>query len=762
MASGGPDRESGDDARAEDLAILKSFPPRTLGTLLEQREIILRYAATSPGIVAVCFCMAYVVMQSLAIPGTLVLSVLAGAIYGHWRGWALVSGISTLGALSCYTLSLLIGRPIVRALWPLRTERFAAEVAARRGQLLPYVIFLRVTPLLPNTFINVASPLAGVPVWPFSLGTLLGCMPNNFVAVGAGTRLSSMNSLADLYDARAILLGLGLSQTVEELAVGKEQEGAFLFWYYVAMVVFLILMAGLMSGLTLGLMSLDSVDLEILRRTGTPSQQASAAAIMPLLRNPHRLLVTLLLGNSLAAEALPLYLDRLANPITAVIVSVTVVLIFGEIIPQAVCSSYGLEAGAAAAPFVHVFMFLCAPLAWPIGWVLDRLLGAHRTALFKRAQLKALVDIHHEGQTFGGQLSSDEVGIIKGALDLTSKTADQAMTPLDLVFMLSSDAVLDADTQTAILASGHSRIPVFRAGNRNHILGIALAKELVQLSGSETRLVGELKIRSLPYLLASASLFIGWRGASQAAGENRDKDLFVDWQLSELEPVGIITIEDVLEELLQFEIVDETDQYVDNMHSMRVNARALASSLPLHLRRMLTSRQVLPRIGAASELDTLARGGAGPRAPARGSLNLPVLSLSAPSGLLEAMTSGELAAAELGFEAGRQLGTVTEGADGGRSLAEQRPGTAKRSSGESGDGEAASIPAAAAAQARTGGGPVSNAEGPQTPRAEASNGPSSAAQDNARARDGPAGVRDQLDLIAPLLRQEGGGGAPKA
>lgn len=45
--------------------------------------------------------------------------------------------------------------------------------------------------------------------------------------------------------------------------MGKEQEGAFLFWYYVAMVVFLILMAGLMSGLTLGLMSLDSVDLEV-------------------------------------------------------------------------------------------------------------------------------------------------------------------------------------------------------------------------------------------------------------------------------------------------------------------------------------------------------------------------------------------------------------------------------------------------------------------------------------------------------------------
>lgn len=35
-------------------------------------------------------------------------------------------------------------------------------------------------------------------------------MPNNFLAVGAGTRMSSMESLVDLYDARAILLGLGV------------------------------------------------------------------------------------------------------------------------------------------------------------------------------------------------------------------------------------------------------------------------------------------------------------------------------------------------------------------------------------------------------------------------------------------------------------------------------------------------------------------------------------------------------------------------
>ena len=40
------------------------------------------------------------------------------------------------------------------------------------------------------------------------------------------------------------------------------------------------------------------------------------------------------------------------------------------------------------------------------------------------------------------------------------------------------------------------------------------------------------------------------------------------------EPVGIITIEDVLEELLQHEIVDETDQFVDNLRSQKVCTRA--------------------------------------------------------------------------------------------------------------------------------------------------------------------------------------------
>jgi metal transporter CNNM len=56
--------------------------------------------------------------------------------------------------------------------------------------------------------------------------------------------------------------------------------------------------------------------------------------------------------------------------------------------------------------------------------------------------------------------------VICGALDLTSKTARQAMTPLRKAFMLSSDARLDRPTLLAIVRSGHSRVPVYRGAGR--------------------------------------------------------------------------------------------------------------------------------------------------------------------------------------------------------------------------------------------------------------------------------------------------------
>ena len=109
-------------------------------------------------------------------------------------------------------------------------------------------------------------------------------------------------------------------------------------------------------------------------------------------------------------QALPIFLDRLVDPITAVVLSVTVVLIFGalctpasllwpaaqcsqrhtapagEIAPQALCSRYGLQIGSYSSWFVRGLILAVWPIAFPISKILDCVLGTeHGVSVGPRA-----------------------------------------------------------------------------------------------------------------------------------------------------------------------------------------------------------------------------------------------------------------------------------------------------------------------------------------------------------------------------------------
>lgn len=410
-------------------------------------------------------------------------------------------------------------------------------------------------------------------------------------------------------------------------------------WYiYAAVCCLLVLFAGLMSGLTLGLMSLSLVDLEILNRSGSPSEQKQAAAILPVVQKQHQLLVTLLLCNAAAMEALPIYLDKLFNQYVAVILSVTLVLAFGEVIPQSICTRYGLAVGANFVWLVRILMIICYPISYPIGKMLDCLLG-HNEALFRRAQLKALVSIHSQEAGKGGELTHDETTIISGALDLTEKTAQEAMTPIESTFSLDVDSKLDWEAMGKILARGHSRVPVY-SGNPKNIIGLLLVKTLLTVHPETETPVSAVSIRKIPRVPADMPLydilnefqkghshmaavvkgkkknindlpildveknnqskvtdFKGDLATPLLSKQNHNPEIIVDIEkfskenvlsnstpytvedIEEGEVIGIITLEDVFEELLQEEIVDETDEFVDVHKRIRVAAVAAASSV---------------------------------------------------------------------------------------------------------------------------------------------------------------------------------------
>ncbi|KAH1230463.1 putative membrane protein [Glycine max] len=157
--------------------------PRTLSDLRLLKEHLSAYASNHPAQFILGYCSTYIFMQTFMIPGTIFMSLLAGALFGVVRGILLVVFNATAGASSCFFLSKLIGRPLVSWLWPEKLRFFQAEIAKRRDRLLNYMLFLRITPTLPNLFINLASPIVDVPFHIFFSATLIGLVPASYITV---------------------------------------------------------------------------------------------------------------------------------------------------------------------------------------------------------------------------------------------------------------------------------------------------------------------------------------------------------------------------------------------------------------------------------------------------------------------------------------------------------------------------------------------------------------------------------------------------
>ncbi|PKI63503.1 hypothetical protein CRG98_016170 [Punica granatum] len=269
------------------------------------------------------------------------------------------------------------------------------------------------------------------------------------------------------------------------------------FWVFLAICLVLVSFAGITSGLALGLLSFGQVDLEVLVKAGQPRENNYAAKILPLIKNEHLLLCTLLVAKSLAMEALPIFLDSILPSWAAILMSVTLAIAFAEIIPQAVCSRYGLQIGAKLALLVRLLLLIFFPVAYPISKVLDWLLGRAHSALYRRAELKTLVDLHANEAGKGGDLSHHETTIITGALDLTNKTARDAMTPLPEIFSLDINSKLDMITMGLIASKGYSQIPIY-SGTPKNILALILVKDLIFFRPKDETPIKHTTIRRIP------------------------------------------------------------------------------------------------------------------------------------------------------------------------------------------------------------------------------------------------------------------------
>jgi len=327
-------------------------------------------------------------------------------------------------------------------------------------------------------------------------------------------------------------------------------------------IVFLLLIfSALFSGLTLGLMSLNAPELKRKLSLGDKDAQK----VYQVRRQGNLLLTTLLIGNVAVNSALAIFLGSLASGVVAGLVSTALIVIFGEIIPQAVFARYALSLGARVAWIVKIFIFILYPIAWPISWVLDKTLGQELATVYSKRELMKIIEEHEDHEE--SDVDEDEERIVLGALTYSEKRVKNVMTPNTVVKMVSSSQKMDRAFFESLSEAGHSRIPVYE-DNVDNIVGILFLNDLIGVKAIGKKVVDYMDERVIfvdesQNLDDVFNLFI----------KSRQHLFVVKNQFGTM--VGVITLEDVVEEIIKIEIMDEDDKYKDmrKVARQRINLR---------------------------------------------------------------------------------------------------------------------------------------------------------------------------------------------
>jgi len=220
-----------------------------------------------------------------------------------------------------------------------------------------------------------------------------------------------------------------LSSAESESLATEDGPGVIIF--NVCAALFCVTLAALAAGLTLGLLGLDPLVLLIKQRAAVdPKEKAMASQLLPIVKQHHRLLVTLLLMNSIANEALPIFLEKLVPSTVAILLSVTLVLFMGEIVPSAIFTGpEQLVIASRLAPLVKMAMFLLYPIAGPIAKLLDCLLhDEEELSAYNRGELSALIRIQYEERLAMKRNRKRERAKTAAATDATHKDLDNDLS----------------------------------------------------------------------------------------------------------------------------------------------------------------------------------------------------------------------------------------------------------------------------------------------------------------------------------------------
>ncbi len=241
------------------------------------------------------------------------------------------------------------------------------------------------------------------------------------------------------------------------------------------------------------------------------------------------------------------------------------ILVFSEILPKTAGVVFSRSLAPVLAYPLSFLVRLFAPLIWILR-LLVRLVGSKKEQLASEEDLLAYITLSQRI----GAIKDSEALSMSNILFMDKKTVKDVMTPRTVIFSLPANmSVLEAKGERLWL---HSRIPVYDANNPDDIVGIVFRRQMLEALAEDRddELLSSL-MRPVEFVLENLSL-------------DRVLRRFLDLRthlfvvLDEYGGLaGVVSLEDVLEEILGREIVDETDQIVDMREYARLQKRQLVA-----------------------------------------------------------------------------------------------------------------------------------------------------------------------------------------
>ncbi|MBU0472182.1 MAG: hemolysin family protein [Nanoarchaeota archaeon] len=339
--------------------------------------------------------------------------------------------------------------------------------------------------------------------------------------------------------------------------------------WQVILLIFLLLLSAVFSGAEVALLSLGPIKLRSMIR----KRIKGAKSVKELKKESQKMIITILIGNNLVNVASSVLATIISTDLfgskgvgIAIGAMTFLVLIFGEITPKSYASSHPDKVALWVAKPLLILQEILLPLVNFFEWlsaVALRLFGKppKKKKILTEDDLKIAIDIGAEEKS----IEQNEKQLLKNVLEFNDITANEVMIPRQKMFCLDANLKVSEAMET-VADSPYSRIPLYM-GSLNNIVGIIHTKDVLEALTDNEAYLPLKDIAVKPFFIHEKTVI---------------DDLFKMFQERHChiaivigdngKTVGLITIEDLLEELVG-EIIDESD--VNPNRIMRINKQTI-------------------------------------------------------------------------------------------------------------------------------------------------------------------------------------------